>query len=173
MNEVLTELLFDLPGRVYRSPMPYGHFDPDQQVMELYRQAGVGVVVMLVSDEEAQEKTGRMLRELYAENGMDVIYLPIPDFDVPPVEALLQALGAARSEAVGGRNIAVHCNAGIGRTGLFMACLARQVFGIAGNAAIHWVQQYIEHAVESETQYSFIQSLELGQAGEATKEQQC
>ncbi len=164
MNEYLTKLPFGFTGQVYRSPMPYGAFDPEDVVLDLYKQAGIEVVVMLVSNEEAWEKTGIDLLCLYREKGMKVIYMPIPDFDIPPPEALLEGLAQTQAEAQVGRNVAVHCNAGIGRTGLFMACLARQLFGMPGEQAISWVQQYIEHAVESEIQYSFVQSLEMGQA---------
>jgi protein-tyrosine phosphatase len=164
MNEYLTRLPFGFPGQIYRSPMPYGVFDPERSVLGLYQKAGVAVVVMLVSDAEAREKTGRDLRRVYTENGMTVIYLPIPDFDIPASDALLSGLDKIQAEAQAGRNVAVHCNAGIGRTGLVIACLARQVFGMPGEQAISWVQQYIEHAVESEIQYSFVQDLELSQA---------
>lgn len=161
MDEYLTRLPFDFPGQIYRSPMPFGPFDPQQAVLGLYRQAGVDVVVMLVSDEEAREKSGRQLRKLYTGLGMQVIYLPIPDFDVPQAEILLPGLEQVKAAALAGRNVAVHCNAGIGRTGLFMASLARQVFRLPGDQAIAWVQQYIPHAVESEQQYSFVQDLAL------------
>ena len=164
MHEFLTRLPFDFPGQIYRSPMPFGAFDPQKIVLELYRQAGVELVVMLVSDEEAQDKSGRNLGELYAEQGMQVISLPIPDFDIPKAETLLPALEQVKAAAQAGRNIAVHCNAGIGRTGLFMACLARQVFGMPGAQAIAWVQQYIAHAVENELQVTFVQDLALSTA---------
>jgi protein-tyrosine phosphatase len=164
MNEYLTILPFGFSGQVYRSPLPYGAFDPQDVVLDLYKQAGIEVVVMLVSNEEAWEKTGIDLLCLYREKGMKVIYLPIPDFDIPAPEALLEGLAQTQAVAQAGRNVAVHCNAGIGRTGLFMACLARQVFGMPGKQAIGWVQQYIEHAVENETQVSFVQDLELSQA---------
>ena len=162
---MLTQLPFGCPGQIYRSPMPYGPFDAEDEVLELYQGAGIEVVVMLVSIEEAWEKTGIDLLCLYRENSMQVIYLPIPDFDVPQAEMLLQGLAKAQAEARAGRNVAVHCNAGVGRTGLFMACLARMVFGMPGAQAIRWVQQYIEHAVENELQVSFVEDLELPQRG--------
>ena len=52
-----------------------------------------------------------------------------------------------------------------GAPGLFMACLARQVFGMPGEQAIAWVQQYIEHAVENELQYTFVQESGAGAGG--------
>jgi protein-tyrosine phosphatase len=165
MDEMLTQLPFGFPGQVYRSPMPFGPFDPDDEVLELYQGVGIDVVVMLVSIEEAWEKTGIDLLCLYRENGMQLIYLPIPDFDVPEAGTLLQGLAQAHLEIKAGRNLAVHCNAGVGRTGLFMACLARKVFGMPGAQAIRWVRQYIEHAVENESQVSFVQDLELPQGG--------
>jgi protein-tyrosine phosphatase len=164
MNKYLTELPFGFPGRIYRSPMPFGAFDPDDTVLDLYGQAGVKVVVMLVSFEEAWQKTGLDLRCLYRDLGMQVIYLPIPDFDIPQAETLLSGLAQVQTQAHAGQTVAVHCNAGVGRTGLFMACLARKVFGMTGERAVAWVQQYIEHAVETESQVSFVENLDLGMA---------
>ncbi|MCU0486447.1 MAG: hypothetical protein MUC85_10115 [Anaerolineales bacterium] len=159
MQTTLTELPFGLSGKIYRSPMPYGHFDPAHTVMDLYHSAGVDIVVMLVSDQEAREKTGRDLKALYAVHGLDVIHLPTPDFSVPPADALLPALRQAQAEASAGRNLAVHCNAGIGRTGLFMACLARRVFGMNAAQAVDWVRQHIDGAVEDDVQYALVESL--------------
>lgn len=148
----LTELPFGLPGRVYRSPMPLSGFDREKDLLALYQQAGVQTVVMLVSDEEAQRKTGCDLRAEYRQLGLDVIYLPMPDFDVPEIDALRQGISRALAQARAGRTLAVHCHAGLGRTGLFLACMARQAQGFSGRQAIDWVRQYVVCALENEKQ---------------------
>lgn len=165
MSETLTELPFGTPGRVYRSPMPFGAFDEAQDVFHQYIQAGVKVVVMLVSDAEAQTRTGRDLRALYLHNGLQVIYMPTPDFGVPDCAPFEQALSLAQAEAGSGRDLVVHCNAGIGRTGLFLACLARRSLGMNAEQAVAWVREYIPHAVENEAQFAFIQQLDEGEGG--------
>lgn len=156
--EKLTELPYGLPGAVYRSPMPYSPiFDPAQIVMSGYRKAGVQVVVVLATWEEIKDLTGRDLLVEYREADMAVVYAPAPDFGIPDEtvfrEALVETLSAARA----GKVVAVHCHAGLGRTGIFAACLAKVVFGFDGAQAFDWVRKAIPGAVETRQQLQFIE----------------
>ncbi len=148
----LTLLPFGLPGQVYRSPMPFANFDHNQTTLKEYQEAGVNAVVMLVSDDEGLARAGRDLRETYVEAGIEVIHLPIVDFAVPTDNGELEtALQRALTTVHGGGNLAVHCYAGRGRTGMFIALMARRILKLDGVAAIEWARQYFP-AVETEEQ---------------------
>ncbi len=89
---------------------------------------------------------------------MTVIYLPIPDFGVPPVENLKREVANAYEYSLQGKNIAIHCQAGIGRTGTFAACLARQALGLSGDEAIQWVRRWISRGIETLEQEQLVRS---------------
>ncbi len=81
------------------------------------------------------------------------VALPTPDFGLPEPEALRQAVGAvlAQLEADPARPVHIGCRAGVGRTGLFMACLARAA-GVEGDALDYVRRHYLPHAAETEAQ---------------------
>ena len=152
----LTELPFGLAGHIFQSPMPFSTYDPRGEAVNEYIQKEVSVIVLLAEDEECLKKAGRNLRCLYEEMGFKVIHLPIRDFGVPSNSDLVRAINAVIAYAQTGRNIAVHCSAGIGRTGLFVALLAKQVLGFSGEEAIAWVREYIPGAVETVEQKQLV-----------------
>ena len=150
------ELPLGLPGRIFRSPMPFGLYDLHGEVYDRFRNEQITVIVLLASDEECLHKTGRHLREFYRQEGFEVLYLPIPDFGVPTKEDLEQAVQHTIAYAQAGHHIAVHCSAGIGRTGLFTAYLAKLCLGLSGAEALQWVQRFIPRAVETPEQQRLV-----------------
>lgn len=152
----LTELPFHLPGRIFRSPMPFSAYDPRGDSLLQFKREKGSLIVLLAEEEECMERTGRNLKSLYLQEGFQVIHLPIPDFDVPSKEDLKGAVKKTVEQAQAGQNIVIHCHAGLGRTGLFVAYLAKQVLGLSGEAAIHWTRKYIPNALETDEQKKFI-----------------
>jgi protein-tyrosine phosphatase len=147
MNPII-ELPFGLPGCIYRGRMPFSAKDPVNEIFPRMQQLGISVVVVLAEREECLTRSGRDLPAFYAQHGLEVIHLPIPDFSIPEQTALSQAVEAALQRAYAGKHILVHCYAGYGRTGMFLACLARRVFQMTAEAAILWVREYVPGAVE-------------------------
>src|SRR5262249_6641624 len=48
----LTELPFGFPGRIFRSPMPFGQYDLHGEVYDRFCEEQIAVIVLLASDEE-------------------------------------------------------------------------------------------------------------------------
>lgn len=152
----LIEIPLDIPGKLYRSPMPFAHFDPDNSVFDQYLEAGITTVVMLLEDGEDQYHAGRDLKTLYAQHEIQVIQFPIPDFDTPEDQNQLEHhLQQVLRMANNGEHIAVHCFAGRGRTGFFLALLARHIMGVDGKTAITYLRRFFP-AVETAAQEQLV-----------------
>ncbi len=92
--------------------------------MASWRRDGIDMVLSLLTPEEEQALDLAAEAGAAQARGMGFISLPIPDRQVPDSEAgvttVVEGAGSALSS---GKNIAVHCRQGIGRTGLIAACL--------------------------------------------------
>lgn len=152
----LTDLPFHLRGCIFRSPMPFSVYDPQGDSLLQFKREKGSLIVLLAEEEECVIRTGLNLKSLYLEQGFQLIHLPIPDFDVPSKEDLEEAIKKTVEHAQAGQNILIHCHAGLGRTGLFVAYLAKRVLGLSSEEAIYWTRKYIPHALETDEQNKMI-----------------
>jgi len=83
------------------------------------------------------------------------VHLPIRDFSVPEDDAAVeQALKESFEAALQGKPVYVGCMGGYGRTGLFLALLAKTA-GVP--APVAWVREnYHRRAVETENQEAYV-----------------
>jgi hypothetical protein len=152
----LAELPYGFKGCVFGSVMPFGAHDETGEAYQAYIQRAVSVVVVLAEDKECFQQTNRVLRTFYWEQGFTVIHLPIPDRGVPVRQDLANAIAATVEQAQAGRHVAIHCRAGLGRTGTFAACMAKQTLGLTGKQALRWVRRHLPDAVETSGQKQFV-----------------
>jgi hypothetical protein len=155
--------------QLYRSPMPFGSCDQEGKVFQEYAENGISVVVPLAGRDECKKKAGRDLFDLYQKAGYNIIPLPIVDYETPDEADLRDQLGKVIGAACAGKHVVVHCPAGMGRTGMFMVCVAKTVLDIPTDEALKWLRRYIQGAVETPEQEKFIRNFKpSGEAGIVT-----
>ena len=152
----LTLYPFNLPGRIYGSAMPFGLYDPEGKLLADYRAAGIHGVLLLAELDECREKTGRDLLSIYREEGLTVLRLPIPNYGIPFDGRLAEVLQQTSAQAAQGRNVIIHCSAGLGRTALIAALLARSILRLSGPEAIAWLGQHQPSALLTPAQIMMI-----------------
>ena len=98
----------------------------------------------------------KMAEEIKAPCEIDI---PTRDFDVPDVSTFKQGLAWGVSCLMEHGDLYVGCMGGIGRTGLYMAGLAK-LMGVE-NPVGYVRQYYIPHAVETQQQQDYINDLDV------------
>jgi protein-tyrosine phosphatase len=153
---MLTEMPYPFPGKIYRSPMPFSNYDQAGS-WEAYQQQDIALIILLTEAQEYLVYAGRDLPDFYRSQGIETIHIPVPDFGVPgDLQTWDQGLMEAKKAAQDGKNVAVHCLAGKGRTGVFLACLAKKELNLEGWDAINWVRRTLPGAMENSLQENFV-----------------
>lgn len=117
-----------------------------------------GVRHLVNVDERAHSAT------LLAQYGLTECHLPVPDFHAPTQEQLAVAVATVVSAVAAGERVAIHCAAGLGRSGTVAACYLVEL-GREWIAAIEIIRAARPGAVETAEQVGAVAAYAARRAG--------
>ena len=148
----------DAPGALFVMARPAA--DHLHETLTSLKRGGIGRVVSLLSGDETRELKLGEEGALCAELGLAFTSFPIADYDIPEPAGFSSLIGAVKNDLDAGVNLAVHCKAGIGRSGT-LACCILKTYGFDSDEAIACASHARGVAVpDNVRQIDFIQRFE-------------
>lgn len=139
-----------VPGKLAGTPLP-GAVNETDVDMQALKRCGVTVLVSLTEQDVDQAALAR--------NGLRNVHLPVYDRQPPSVSQLQMLMLKMKRLLLDGEVLAVHCLAGLGRTGTVLA--AWLVFeGVTAEEALRRVREIEPQYVQSEQQENALSAYE-------------
>jgi protein-tyrosine phosphatase len=125
-----------------------------------WREMGVDVVVSLLEDRELEQRAPGLFPAL-DRHGIRLARYPVVDFGTPlDAVAFARLLDQVGEHLAAGQGVLAHCNAGLGRTAVFLAALLRHC-GFPGDAVTEIRRLYRPDAMREPVQEAFVRDFPL------------
>jgi protein-tyrosine phosphatase len=167
MNPKLYWIHGPWPGKLAISARPRGG-DWLEDEISGWRNAGVDAVVSLLTPDESKDLQLNDESKLAQAHGLRFVSLPVEDRGVPPSwEDASRAIAKATEMLQHGKNVAVHCRQGIGRSGMLAAALLIKSGSTLGDALTQISGARGLSVPETSEQMAWIQEFSLREAPSA------
>jgi len=136
-----------IPGRLAGMGAP-GLLGAPENDLAALAEAGISFLVTLTERPFAT----RLLADL----GIEALHFPVRDMGVPGLATTAGLCATVASVLRSGRGVAVHCRAGLGRTGTILACLLVWMRMAASPTVVADLRALGPLYVQSQAQHDFI-----------------
>ncbi|HUM07584.1 MAG TPA: dual specificity protein phosphatase family protein [Acidocella sp.] len=141
-------------GRLAATPMPGISADVDYD-LDLLKNAGVTTLITLTEQDFPQDALTR--------HGLKNVHLPIVDRKAPTPAEMDMLVARMRDLMDNGKVLAVHCLAGLGRTGTILAAYLVKEKGMSAQGALNQIRRFNRQFVQSDDQEDFLVEYEVQQ----------
>jgi atypical dual specificity phosphatase len=157
-------------GRLAATPMPGVSADMDYD-LDLLKSVGITALISLTERDFPQDALAR--------HSLTNLHMPIEDRKAPTPAEMDALVMRMRQMLDNGEVLAVHCLAGLGRTGTILAAYLVKEKGLSAQSALNQIRYFNRQFVQSDDQEDFLmeyevqheQSLLRGHASDSTRVQ--
>jgi protein tyrosine phosphatase len=156
----VTQLTFN--PHLYRSIMPSGCYDTNNEVNDIWKNEQFDWIICLCEKNEFLRKANNTQDGIYSSiySEYKCINLPIENYKIPKsFKHLLIVLEEIDRLLLEGNKCVIHCSAGVGRTGLLIACYLIYR-GRSVEEAIEITKSNITPALENQDQLDYLHTFQ-------------
>ena len=128
------EISAAIPGKLIIMPKPSS--DWLHEDMRFFKEVGITTIVSLLERSEENELGLRDEATVSEQSGIEFVRFPIPDRGLPNSETFGSLIDDLAAKLSRGEKVAVHCRAGIGRSGV-VVCAVLVRLGYSADEALN------------------------------------